>query len=93
MPLALWFVSVLLQLPDYSFDTMRAWAAIPWHAALVSLLVFCIAWHSQLGVQVVIEDYVHGKTTQSQTLVFNTIVHVLLGAAGIFAALSVAIKD
>jgi succinate dehydrogenase / fumarate reductase, membrane anchor subunit len=93
MPLTLWFVSALVLLPDYSFDTIHAWAATPWRAVLVSLLVFCGVWHSKLGVQVVIEDYVHGKSTQSRSLVLNTVVHVLLAGAGIFAVLSVALKD
>jgi succinate dehydrogenase / fumarate reductase, membrane anchor subunit len=93
MPLTLWFLSALVLLPDYSFETMHAWAATPWRALLISLLVFCIAWHSLLGVQVVIEDYVHGKAAQSRALVLNTVVHVLLGAAGVIAVLSIAFKD
>jgi succinate dehydrogenase / fumarate reductase, membrane anchor subunit len=93
MPLTLWFVAALALLPDYSFDTLHAWAATPWRALLISLLVFCGAWHSLLGVQVVIEDYVHGNTTQSRSLSLNSFAHVLLAAAGIFAVLCVALKD
>ncbi len=65
MPLTVWFVAALACLPDYSFDTVQAWAAAPWRAFLLSVLVFCMAWHSQLGVQVVIEDYVHGTACQA----------------------------
>ncbi|MEO8314891.1 MAG: succinate dehydrogenase, hydrophobic membrane anchor protein [Pseudomonadota bacterium] len=92
IPLTTWFVSALAFLPDYRFETMHAWAAVPWRALLVSLLVFCMAWHSQLGVQVVIEDYVPGKSARSWALRFNTLAHLLLGAAGIFAAASIAFK-
>src|SRR5687768_16912630 len=59
IPLAVWFVMALVWLPDYRFDTVHAWAATPWRAVLLAVLVFCLTWHSQLGVQVVIEDYVH----------------------------------
>lgn len=93
IPLTIWFAASLALLPDYSFDTIRGWVATPWRALLMGLLVFCGAWHSLLGVQVVIEDYVHGKATQSRSLALNTVVHVLLAVAGIFAVLSVALKD
>ncbi len=92
IPLTIWFLSALVCLPDYGFDTVHAWAATPWRAVLIGLLVFCIAWHSQLGVQVVIEDYVHGKLAKPLALVLSTSAHVLLGAAGVFAALRVAFK-
>jgi succinate dehydrogenase / fumarate reductase membrane anchor subunit len=93
IPLTIWFVSALALLPDYSFETLRAWAAAPWRAALICLLVTCSAWHSLLGVQVVIEDYVHGKSAQSRSLLLSTIVHVLLAVAGIFAVLGIVLKD
>jgi succinate dehydrogenase / fumarate reductase, membrane anchor subunit len=93
IPLTIWFVWELALLPGYSFETIRAWVATPWRAALLGLFVFCCAWHSLLGVQVVIEDYVHGKSLQSRSLLLNTVVHVLLAAAGILAVLAVTLKD
>jgi succinate dehydrogenase / fumarate reductase membrane anchor subunit len=48
------------------------------------------AWHSQLGVRVVVEDYVHGNGVRTLTLVLLTFVHVLAAAAGVFAVLRVA---
>lgn len=91
-PLTLWFVVSLALLPDYSFDTLHAWASVPWRALLIGFLVFCMAWHSQLGVQVVIEDYVHGSFSKPATLVLNAFAHVLLGAAGVFAVIGIAFK-
>jgi succinate dehydrogenase / fumarate reductase, membrane anchor subunit len=93
VPLTIWFVCALALLPDHSFETIRAWVATPWRAVLLSLFVFCAAWHSLLGVQVVIEDYVHGQSMQSRSLVLNTVVHVLLAAAGILAVLCVTLKE
>ena len=79
-------------LPDFSYATVRAWAAVPWHGLAMALLIFCIAWHSQLGVQVVIEDYVHGKVAKPLSLVLNAFAHVVLGAAGVFAAAIIVFK-
>jgi succinate dehydrogenase / fumarate reductase, membrane anchor subunit len=88
-PLTVWFVVSLLGLPDFGFDTLHAWLAAPWRALAMSLLVFCLAWHSQLGVQVVIEDYVHGRVCKPLSLLLNSFVHVVVGAAGVLAILRV----
>jgi succinate dehydrogenase / fumarate reductase, membrane anchor subunit len=87
VPLTLWFLCALLTLPDYSYETLRGWFAHPWRALLMSLLVACSCWHSQLGVQVVIEDYVHGRAMKPFMLMVNAYGHALLGAAGVFAVI------
>jgi succinate dehydrogenase / fumarate reductase membrane anchor subunit len=92
LPLTLWFVVSMLCLPEYGFDTVSAWLSAPWRALAMSLLVFCIAWHSQLGVQVVIEDYVHGKVAKPLSLLLSAFAHVVLGGAGVFAVLGVAFR-
>jgi succinate dehydrogenase / fumarate reductase, membrane anchor subunit len=46
-------------------------------------------WHSQLGVRVVVEDYVHGGA-KTLTLVLITFIHAFVAAAGVFAVLKVA---
>ena len=53
------------------------------------LFVLVAAWHSQLGVRVVVEDYVHTAGLKTVILVSVTFAHVLLGAAGVFAVLRV----
>ena len=55
-----------------------------------SLLVLVATYHSQLGVRVVVEDYVHNNGMKTLTLVILTFVHVLLAVAGVFAILKVA---
>ena len=59
-------------------------------ALLLILLVLIAAWHSQLGVRVVVEDYVHDAGARTLTLVAIGFAHVLLAAAGVFAVLKVA---
>jgi succinate dehydrogenase / fumarate reductase membrane anchor subunit len=46
-----------------------------------------------LGVQVVIEDYVHGHGLKVGALLASTFAHVLLGVAGLFAILKVAVAS
>ncbi|MFX7870758.1 hypothetical protein ABTK02_22465, partial [Acinetobacter baumannii] len=59
-------------------------------ALLLIILVLVASYHSQLGVQVVVEDYVHHSGMKTLTLVSLTFVHGLLAVAGVFAILKVA---
>jgi len=90
VPLSVWFVVSLLSLPSFDHATVVAWMSGSWTALLLILLVLTCAWHSQLGVRVVVEDYVHGAAARTVTLVSVLFVHTLIAAAGVFAVLKVA---
>jgi len=60
-PLGLWFLFALLAQPDLGHASVSAWLARPLQAALLLLFTWCALWHSSLGVQVVVEDYVPGR--------------------------------
>jgi succinate dehydrogenase membrane anchor subunit len=90
VPLMVWFVVSLLSLPSLGHDSLVAWMSQSWTALLLILLVLITAWHSQLGVRVVVEDYVHDAGARTLTLVLIGFAHVLLAAAGTFAVLKVA---
>jgi len=90
VPLSVWFVVSLLALPAFDHATVSAWMAQSPTALLLALFVLIAAWHSRLGVGVVVEDYVHGGL-KTVALVIVTFVHVLLAAAGVFAVLKVAL--
>ena len=90
VPLTMWFVVSLLALPALDHATVVAWMSRSWTALLLILFVVVAAWHSQLGVRVVVEDYVHGSGVRTLTLVLITFVHALFAAAGVFAVLKIA---
>lgn len=90
VPLAAWFTISLLSLPSLDHVTVLAWMTQPWTAVLLILFVLVATWHSQLGVRVVIEDYVHGSGSRTLVLVAVTFAHVIVGVAGVFAVLKVA---
>lgn len=91
VPLSVWFVVSLLALPSLDHATVRAWMGQSWTALLLILLVLVAAWHSQLGLRVIVEDYVPAPGARTVTLVLLSFLHTLLAAAGVFAVLRVAL--
>ena len=86
--LSVWFVVSLLTLQSFDHATVVSWIARGWTAPLLVIFVLVATWHSQLGVRVVIEDYVHGGT-KTLTLVLVTFAHCVVAAAGVFAILKI----
>lgn len=87
--LTLWFVSAMLRLGTFEYDAVIAWINDPVIAVLLALLIGVMAYHSQLGVQVIVEDYVYGGA-KIVTLLLSNFLHTLVGALGIFAVLRIA---
>jgi succinate dehydrogenase / fumarate reductase membrane anchor subunit len=88
--LGLWFVSSLVRLPDFSYVAVTAWIGSPLNAVLLSLLVGTMVYHSLLGVQVVVEDYVTHHGFKVVTMLLLQFIHIVLAGLGIFAVLRIA---
>lgn len=89
IPLGLWFAASFIGLMGADFDVARAWLAQPHHTVLMALLLVGLFWHSWLGVQVVIEDYVHTEAVKLLALIALQFVHFLLGAYAVYLVLRV----
>jgi succinate dehydrogenase / fumarate reductase membrane anchor subunit len=85
-----WLVVSLLLQPDLSYGTLRGWASGLVNATLLALLLVSACWHSQLGVQIVIEDYVRGPA-RAVSLILSSFAHVLLGVLGLLAIVRLAL--
>lgn len=57
--LTTWLVISLLLMPNFQYATVHQWAARPLSATALGLLIICTFWHARLGMQVMLEDYVH----------------------------------
>jgi len=88
--LGLWFIATVGLLPDYSLATVRQFIANPWNAVWMVLLGATLAYHSSLGVQVVIEDYVHGAFLKVVSLLLNKFAHIIVAVAATVAVLKIA---
>jgi succinate dehydrogenase / fumarate reductase, membrane anchor subunit len=85
-----WLLISLVLLPDLGWVTVRDWMSGLGHSALLVLLLLAASWHSQLGVQVVIEDYIRGPA-RMVALLASAFLHVLLAAVGVLAVVRVAL--
>ena len=90
VPLALWFVAALVGHLGADHATAVAWLRSPLAAVAMILLVVATFVHMALGVQVVIEDYVHHEATKVASLILVRLACWALGAAALFAVLRVA---
>ena len=88
--LGAWFLVSLALLPGLDHTNVEQWLSRPWTAVLMLLLVITTARHSDLGIQVVIEDYVHQPFVKVAAIVLSRFLHVLLAALSIFAILRMA---
>jgi succinate dehydrogenase / fumarate reductase, membrane anchor subunit len=89
--LVLWFVFSAMALAGAGYDEIRAWLASPVAATLMILLIVSVFYHASLGLQVIIEDYVHHPGTRIAAVILVRLVVAGLAVACIVAILMVAL--
>jgi len=85
LPLSLYFVVSVLMLAGASRADMAAFMAEPWNTVLYLCLIAALFYHLSLGLQVVIEDYVHKESTRMASM-------LLVKGAIVFCALACAVS-
>jgi succinate dehydrogenase / fumarate reductase membrane anchor subunit len=89
--LVVWFVVTVLSLLHADYATARAAVVRPWNALLLIAFVVTMFWHAVLGLQVVIEDYVHTRWKEVFLLVAIKFLAVLGALASVLAVLRIAL--
>ena len=89
--LGLWFAWCVATMSGFSYAESVAFISHPVNAVLLLLLSVTMAYHSYLGVQVVIEDYIHGHGLKIASLLLSRYTHIVLAVAAIFAILRLGI--
>ncbi|MAF48695.1 MAG: succinate dehydrogenase, hydrophobic membrane anchor protein [Rhodospirillales bacterium] len=90
VPLGLWFVYAAVSLGGADLAGYKAWLNGPGNLLLMVLFVGTLFYHMQLGIQVVVEDYVHGEAAKISCLMINKLASVFLGVSSIIALFRVA---
>jgi succinate dehydrogenase / fumarate reductase membrane anchor subunit len=89
IPLTIWLVGTMVKLSGADYATAAQWFKSPVNAALLLAAIFAIFYHAQLGVQVVIEDYIHTEWVKVGAQIALKFVCILLGLVAAIAALKV----
>ena len=87
VPLSIWFVAGLVSLAGAPQADAAAWIARPLNATLMILTLGLTFHHAQLGLQVVIEDYVHAEGPKLALLILVKLLALALALAGALAVL------
>jgi succinate dehydrogenase / fumarate reductase membrane anchor subunit len=89
VPLSIWFLFLMGGVLHADYPAVLGTIAQPVHAVFLIVFVVCLFWHGALGLQVIIEDYVHTRWLET-TLQIALRFGALLGAlAGVMAVLAV----
>ncbi len=87
VPLTVWFIASLIAHAGAEHAAVAAWLGQPLPALLMIVFTATAFWHLKLGLQVVIEDYVHGEAAKITLLVLNNFGCILLALACVLSVL------
>ena len=89
--LMVWAIWSVLSLAGADYTTFTTWLAVPCNAILLSLFIISVCTHAALGLQIIIEDYVHTELTKVLSLIALRIVFTGLAVAALFSILKIAL--
>ena len=87
IPLTLWFVVSVAMMTGEGYAQVRDWAASPVVAGLMILLIVTTFYHTALGLQVVIEDYVGHEGVKFTALILVQAISIVLALIGVLSVL------
>jgi succinate dehydrogenase / fumarate reductase membrane anchor subunit len=88
--LFVWFFASLLRLPSLGHEAVTQWLGSPLAAVPMLLLIVSTFWHLKLGLQVAIDDYVHGEGSRLFSIVLLNFFTIAGAALAFFAVLKIA---
>ena len=91
IPLTLWFIFSAVRLAGLPQPAVAAWAGQPWNAVLLLALIVMTFHHTQLGIQVILEDYVEAKWAMNVAILANKAICGVLALVAGLAVLRMAV--
>ena len=90
IPLSLWFAYAILGLVGTNEVAIVSFIAHPWNAILMGLFVVVSFYHLGLGLQQVLDDYVHTPGTKLFLRLAVTVIWIVASLIGVFALVRIA---
>lgn len=87
VPLVIWFVLSASTVVSADLVTFKAWVGAHYNPVLLILLILTMFHHAFLGLQVIIEDYIHAESIKLTSLIITKFALYLIGACAIFAVI------
>ena len=89
VPLCLWFIFSLATTTTLDHAAAHAWIKAPVHSVLLIVFILALFYHAQLGLQVVIEDYVGSDSLRNRGIMLSKIALYLTGMVAVLAVLKI----
>ncbi len=90
IPLTIWFAFALASVARQSHEAVVAWLATPVNAVLMLLFIVATFHHLHLGIQTIMEDYLHKEPVKIAGILGVKLASAALGVAAAFAVLKIA---
>lgn len=91
VPLSIWFIASLIALAGADYASVVSWLKAPFNAVMMVLFLVATFHHAQLGLQVVLEDYVHREGIRIASILAVKAAALLFGLLGVVAVLKISI--
>ena len=89
VPLSLWLAVHLSMLPNVAYAEVVRWVSLPWNTVLLLSFILFSLYHAMLGLQVVIEDYVHNDWMKILGMLGVRLVTAFLALSTAFSVLRI----
>ena len=93
LPLTLWFILGLAQLPQLTYSGFLDWIKTPWNAITLGIFMLLGLFHAVMGLEVIIEDYVHHPKLRAGALKTIRFVLLLTESAAVLSILKLSFPD
>ena len=89
LPLSLWLAVCLSLLPEVTYAVVVHWLSLPWNTILLLSFILLSLFHAMLGLQVVLEDYIHNDWMKIIGMLGVRLVTAFLALSTVFAVLRI----
>lgn len=91
IPLVLFFLVLLISLNGADFATVRTALVNPFVALMFVLMLVAGLYHMRIGMQIIIEDYIHSEGSKIALIMLNTFFAIVVGVASVYALVKLAL--